>query len=134
MNSLFVSSTGRILPCDGSEGAMLENGQMAHDSNILQRPLRDIINDSEYSHSLCMSIADVMEANPECRECPWMRRCHGSSCRVCGTLWRAAASGDPAYFRRADAIDLTLKGPLSCTFYLKGYYDQMIGILRDNPV
>ncbi len=127
---LSISSTGLILPCDAYEGAALESGFFREKCNILERPLGDILKDSDYARTMEIRVKDIMEANPECRDCKWLRRCHGADCRVGGTLGQAAKAGE-GYFRREGAIRPVLKGPLSCAFYRGGYFDRMLEILEE---
>ena len=128
---LSISSTGIIFPCDAYEGAALESGFFRQGCNILERPLHDILKDSDYARVFAISVADVMKANPECASCKWMRHCKGSDCRVGGTLGLAAKAGK-GYFAREDTIKPVLKGPLTCAFYQGGYYEQMLRILEND--
>ena len=50
-----VSSTGIILPCDAFEGAALESGLFREGCNILERPLKDILMDSDYARVLALT-------------------------------------------------------------------------------
>lgn len=127
---LSISSTGRIFPCDAYEGAALESGYFAEGCNILERPLKSILTDSDYAKVMDISVSDVLEANPECRECKWMLRCRGADCRVGGTLGQAASAGK-GYFSRKDSIKPVLKGPLPCVLYKGGYFERMLSILDE---
>ena len=126
---LSISSRGIIYPCDAYEGAALESGFFREGCNILERPLADILKDSDYARVMDLTVGEIAKANPECRDCPWLRRCHGSDCRVGGTLGKAALAGQ-GYFGQKDAIKPVLKGPLTCAFYRGGYFDRMLEILE----
>lgn len=128
INDLYVSSTGMVFPCDGCEGVALQTGWLGEDSNILKRPLRDIINDSHYSEIMRMTAEEVIEHSKDCKGCDWEERCHGGNCRVCGMLYKAVANGYT--FENCD-IDIKLPAPLTCTFYKKGYYEKLLKILEE---
>lgn len=134
LSCLFVSSTGLVMPCDSAEGGFLENGLLGADSNILEVPLTKIVNGSGYSRCLETTVQDVADSNPECADCPWFRRCRGGGCRLCGTLWKAAASGDANYYHREGAVVPSLKSPLTCEYYRGGHYERMLGTLRSHPL
>lgn len=125
-----ISSTGMILPCDAFEGAALESGMMREGCNILERPLKEILLDSDYARVMAMTFRDVVRTNPECGACEWLPRCHGGDCRAGGTLGRAAQAGE-GYFGKEGAIIFALKSPMSCRFYRGGYFDRMLAILED---
>ena len=127
-----VSSTGIILPCDAFEGAALESGLFREGCNILERPLKDILMDSDYARVLALTVRDVAEANPECRDCKWLLRCHGGDCRVGGTLGQAARAGE-GYFAHEGTIICALKSPMCCDLFRKGYFDRMLEILEEDP-
>lgn len=127
-----VSSTGVILPCDAFEGAALESGLMREGCNILERPLKEILMDSEYAKVMALKFRDVVDANPECGTCEWLLRCHGGDCRVGGTLGRAAQGGK-GYFGKENTILCALKSPMCCLLYRGGYFDRLLEILEENP-
>ena len=128
LNWVNISSTGRVMPCDGCEGAALESGCFNEGCNILETPLQTILTQSDYSSAFDVSIADIMRANPECNICKWKRRCCGGGCRVCGTLGKAALAGE-GYFDNKSVFNPTLKGPLTCSFYRGGYYERLLELL-----
>ena len=128
INAVYVSSTGRIMPCDGCEGVALQKDWEPGRCNVLNMPLKDILNNSSYSQLMKMSTEELLDGLKECRECEFSDRCHGGNCRVCGVLYQAVESGFS--FENTD-INLMLKAPLTCSFYKDGYYAKLLDILKD---
>lgn len=126
--SPFISSTGRVLPCDAFEGAALMTGFLSEGCNVLERPLREILNDSEYAEMMKISVEDVLSHNPECRECAFCARCHASHCRASGNMFYAAQHG--ASFTDMK-ISVLLRGLLTCRLYKGGYYDRLLSLLEN---
>lgn len=125
----FISSTGRVLPCDAYEGASLMTGYLKDGCNVLERPLQDILNDSDYAEVMKTSVEDVLNANPECRTCEFSSICHGSHCRASGNMFLAA---DLEGHFHDMTISVTRKGLMSCRFYKGGYYDRLMKILDED--
>ena len=125
----FISSTGRVLPCDAFEGASLMTGFLADGCNVLERPLQDIINDSEYASVMKTSVEDVLQRNPECRTCEFSARCHAGHCRASGNMFYAAEHG--ATFSDVQ-MNVTMKGLLTCRLYKGGYYDRLLRFLAES--
>lgn len=124
----FIASDGRVLPCDACEGATIAGGVLTSDNRVFERPLRDILNDSDYSRAMEIRVEDVLEQNPECRSCQWRERCHGGPCRPCGAADRAARAGSwnidiLAGFRDRD--------PVNCRFFRGGYYERLMQLLEE---
>ena len=128
INALYVSSTGRVMPCDGFEGMALQKDWEPGRCNILEMPLQQILNGSAYADLMRLSTEELMEQLPECRGCEYEKRCHGGSCRACGVLYKAVQNGFT--FENLD-VDMKLKSPLTCAFYKDGYYDRLIEILKE---
>lgn len=124
----FISSTGRVLPCDAFEGASLMTGYLAEGCNVLERPLQEILNDSEYAEIMKTSVEDVLCRNPECRECEFSSRCHAGHCRASGNMFYASEHG--ASFTDVK-IDVKMKGLLTCRLYQGGYYDRLVRLLNE---
>lgn len=124
----FISSTGRVLPCDAFEGASLMTGYLENGCNVLQRPLQEILNDSEYAEIMKTSVDDVLADNPECRCCEYLARCRAGQCRASGNMFFAADHG--ATFANMK-INVTRKGLMTCRLYKGGYYDRLLKILEE---
>jgi radical SAM protein with 4Fe4S-binding SPASM domain len=124
-----LASDGRVLPCDAFEGGTLMTDFLHRDNNIHQRPLQEILNDSEYASTMRISAQDVLEHNPECNACAWREQCHGGVCRACGIAAGAVERGNYQNIRN----DILRKAPIPCTMFRDGYYEQVLTLLRETP-
>ncbi|MBQ6462945.1 MAG: radical SAM protein [Pseudobutyrivibrio sp.] len=120
-NVIFIASDGRVLPCDAFEGASLASNILCTDNNIKKRPLSDILVNSEYSSIMKLSLRDILEHNPDCRNCAYWYMCKGGFCRASGLL---------NYFEKNktreiidDCFAFTSQ---QCDFFLKGYYENLV--------
>ncbi len=127
INTVFVSGAGNVLPCDGFEGGALEAGFLSEGCNIHERPLKDILTDSPYAEQMRISVADILDANPECMVCEWRDKCHGGVCRACGAMFHAAQLGGFHGYQ----VDIKRKAPLACTMFKGGYYERILKLLRE---
>ena len=124
----FISSTGRVLPCDAFEGAALQTGFLANGCNVLERPLQEILNDSDYAEVMKLTTDEVLDHNPECRTCEYSALCHGSHCRASGNMFYAAEHGDTF---DGVTMNVTRKGLMTCRFYRGGYYSRLLKLLEE---
>jgi radical SAM protein with 4Fe4S-binding SPASM domain len=127
VNTLFLASDGRVLPCDAFEGATLMTDFLHSDNNIHERPLQAILTDSEYADTMQLSVEDMFTHNPECRTCAWHDKCHGGVCRACGVAAGAVETGNYQNIRR----DIMRKTPVACTMFKDGYYEQVLTLLQE---
>jgi radical SAM protein with 4Fe4S-binding SPASM domain len=127
VNTLFLASDGRVLPCDAFEGGTLMSDFLHSDNNIHERPLGEILTHSEYASTLQLGVKDMLEHNPECAECSWREKCHGGVCRACGIAAGAVETGNYQNIRN----DIKRKAPVACMLFKGGYYDQVLTLLRE---
>ena len=120
-NVIFIASDGRVLPCDAFEGASLASNILCTDNNIKERPLLDILVNSEYSSIMNLSLRDILEHNPDCSKCAYWYMCRGGFCRASGLL---------NYFERNETREIRKDGLTStsqqCDFFLGGFYENLV--------
>ena len=127
--SFFVASDGRVLPCDAFEGGTLAGGFLMTDNNVHTRPLRDILNDSEYSRMMTLRVEDMLAHNPACQACAWSRVCRGGACRACGIAALAVRAGS---YRGLDPAEgILTPDPVLCRFFRGGYFDRLKALLEE---
>lgn len=129
VDSFFVASDGRVLPCDAFEGGTLAGGFLMKDNNVHTRPLREILNDSEYSRMLALSKKELLKHNPECQACQWRSLCHCGICRACGIAALAVKAG--TYHGIDPAEGIRTPDPIQCRFYKGGYFEQLKNLLEE---
>lgn len=74
--SFYMSASGRILPCMGMDDTSVSE----EFRTVFESPLKDILSSPEYQKRINVSVKDVRDANPKCRECRFVDRCIGG-CR-----------------------------------------------------
>lgn len=128
VESFFVASDGRVLPCDAFEGGSISGGFLLADNNVHRRPLREILNDSEYSRMMLLSQEELLEHNPKCQACPWQEVCQGGICRACGIAALAVRAGS---YHGVDPLEgIRTPDPIQCRFYRGGYFDRLKEMLE----
>jgi len=101
----FISAEGRVAPC-----MSMDDCDFAEDfPNLFEKPLKEILFDSPFTKLEHISVRDVRDANPKCRECPYVDRCTGG-CRNSVLL----AGND------YNGID-----PFLCRFFGSGWAEQI---------
>ena len=74
-----ISAEGRLVPCMGFCGTALDS----QFPSLLEHPMGALTIDSFYEKVASTRIADLMAADPECAQCPHLKRCSGG-CMVDG--------------------------------------------------
>ena len=72
----YIGADGIVSPCQG----MCDCGIAGRLDSLFNRPLREILTDSEYVKLSYLTVADVRNGNDECRACAWADQCTGG-CR-----------------------------------------------------
>lgn len=104
---MYLSPDGYILPCIPSayDDAMKESFP-----NISEMTISQALSDSFYLDRIRVTVGDVCDNVPECRECPWLSHCLGGC--------RAKAVGTDG---RADFMGIDRN---SCAYFKGGYYER----------
>ena len=129
VDSFFVAGDGRVLPCDAFEGGTVSGDFLMKDNNVHTRPLREILNDSEYSRMIALSKKELLEFNPECRACEWCSLCHCGICRACGIAALAVRAG--TYHGMDPMKGICTPDPIQCRFYKGGYFGRLKKLLEE---
>lgn len=130
VNTAFLGVDGRVLPCDGCDGASRYYNILSSDNNVFSRPLQDILVDSVYARFMRCTVGNVLAANPDCRACKYVARCRGGICRACAILHVAVQTGRQTDMS-TDESSLCGTPPVTCAFYKGGYYDEIVGLLQE---
>ena len=72
----YIGAEGVICPCMG----MADCGYAEHFPNLFETPLKEILNSEEFHHLSNVTVGEVRDHNPKCRECRFSDRCTGG-CR-----------------------------------------------------
>ncbi len=126
-NTIFISSEGRVMPCDGFEGGAKESGFLGTDNSMKTRRLADILREGQYADLLRLSANRVLCHNPECHACPWRELCLGGGCRACAAVGNALKTG------RFEPSALCLRTPITCELYRGGHYSRICELLEGCP-
>ncbi len=106
--SVYIGPDGRVCPC---MSMTVQEGDPAFPS-LFEQPLRETLasNGTPFMQRCLATVGQVRDANPECRECEWVSRCHGG-CRA------EAYNEGGSYF----AVD-----PGQCHFFKAGWYQRFV--------
>ncbi|MBR2835761.1 MAG: radical SAM protein [Coriobacteriales bacterium] len=74
--NFYIGAEGMVCPCMG----MGDCGYAKNFPNLFETPLREILDDSDFTHLCQTKVGDIRDANPQCRECKYLDRCTGG-CR-----------------------------------------------------
>ena len=108
----YIGAEGMVAPCMG----MCDCTYASNFPNLFKTPLKDILRDSLFTELSVVTVGDVRDHNPKCRQCRFVERCTGG-CRNAVLL-----SGDDYY-----GID-----PNVCEFFEMGY-DERIRKAAEEP-
>lgn len=108
--AFYVGPDGMVAPCQGMCDTSLA-GQLP---NLSDRPLREILTESDYVRYSYATVGDVRRGNDECRICTYVDRCV-PSCRSA-----ALAAGDNYY-----GVD-----PNACLFFKGGWEERITTVAR----
>lgn len=109
---LQIAADGDIYPCNIVSGAMRAYHHRAR--NVLQEPLRDILNDENWMHANYPILSEYFEHNPECATCEYRMDCQGG-CRAIGYALTGSMLG---------------KDEMRCEYYKGGYAERMRTIIE----
>ncbi len=76
VQNLYIGAEGMVTPCMG----MGDCGFAKNFPNLFQTPLKDILHDSPFNDLCNVSVKEIRDHNPKCRECRFVDRCIGG-CR-----------------------------------------------------
>lgn len=113
--TMYIGPDGTILPCMPMAGSCIQH----RFPNILQEPLKDILNDSFYRSVLDIHLDNYLENRQECSQCEFKFEC-GGGCRG-----RAMKEECDDYF---------LIDEETCYFFKHGYIDRIKKITNDHLV
>ena len=75
---MYISPTGRILPCMTMGGTAID----PLFESALEKPLSEILSESHYRDACLTKMGACIEHNEECRDCRYRLAC-GAGCRAC---------------------------------------------------
>lgn len=104
-HNLYIGADGMVAPCMG----MCDCGFAENFPNLFEKPLREILRDSEFTTLTSATIKDIRDHNLKCRDCTFVDRCTGG-CR------NSVLIQDDDYY----GIDADL-----CYFYENGWEDRL---------
>ena len=110
-SELSISADGYLSPC-----YVLSNNDFvkAKMPNVFKQPLKEILQESAYTKVNNLTLADIVEANPECTVCEYRNLC-GGGCRAEALL----ATGD-----------ITKPGPMFCEMFKSGGFNRIVKAVR----
>ena len=76
IHNFYIGAEGMVCPCMG----MADCGYAENFQNLFDTPLKDILSGEKFTKLCCVTVGEVRDANPKCRECPYLDRCTGG-CR-----------------------------------------------------
>ena len=92
----YIGADGIVSPCQGMGDCKIAERL----SSLFERPLREILTDSEYVKLSYTTVGDVRRGNDECRSCAYSDRCTGgcrNSALIAGENY-CGADPDACYF------------------------------------
>ena len=101
----YIGADGMVAPCMG----MADCGFAKNFPNLNDTPLREILRDSPFTDLCHVTVCDIRDHNPRCRECRFVDRCTGG-CRNAALM-----QGDDYY-----GIDTGL-----CEFFGNGWDERI---------
>ena len=104
-NGMYISPTGKILPCMTLGGTAID----PMFESALEKPLSEILSDSHYRDICLAKMGDCIAHNEACRDCQYRLAC-GAGCRAC-----ACGETGTDYF----GIDED-----ACHFFKSGWYER----------
>ena len=104
-SSMYISASGRVLPCMPISGTAIE----ARFESILEKPLAEILTKSFYREMCRLPMSACIEHNERCRACGYRL--------LCGAGCRANACG-------AGSVDYLGIDEEACHFFKNGWYER----------
>lgn len=108
--AFYIGADGMVAPCQG----MCDCGFGKNFPTLRERPLREILTDSNYVNLSYTTVGDVRRGNAECRKCEYVDRCSGS-CRNAALM-----AGDNYY-----GVD-----PDACFFFKNGWEERIHAVAQ----
>ncbi len=109
----FIAHSGRVIPCDAFEGISTVYGAFQAQCNIKNRPLYEILMDSQMTVYKNLTIDAFTKENAQCKGCPWLYTCRGG-CRAFGFGTTGSLMG---------------ASPVHCTYYRGGHADMLSALV-----
>lgn len=82
-NHFYIGAEGMVAPCMG----MCDCNYAKNFPNLFKTPLKEILHDSKFIELTNVTVGEVRDHNPKCRECRFVDRCTGgcrNSVLMCG--------------------------------------------------
>lgn len=76
---IAVTPEGDVVPCNQLSGVFKKLGICI--GNVHKTLLRELLNDSEFLQTVCLTVGELREENPKCQICPHWKLCMGG-CRA----------------------------------------------------
>lgn len=109
----YVDCDGRIMTCLGMSG--VSKAHYLDWGNVYTDDLHHILRDGDFIKQLCLSVGEMKDRIPACRDCEWSKLCN-FGCRA-----EALAQGNTA-----EGLDERM-----CIFFKKGYYGRFKRIAEE---
>ena len=110
-NRMYISPTGKILPCMTLSGTAMDSAF----ESALEKPLSEILSDSHYRDVCLLKMGDCISHNEKCRACPYRLAC-GAGCRAC-------ACGETG----TDYLGIDRD---ACHFFKSGWYEKAQALIE----
>jgi len=97
---IAVTPEGDVVPCNQMSGVLKKLN--IHMGNVFETPLRELLRAGEYLNSICYTVGELRENNPECQTCPHWTLCLGGCRALSMVLGGGYRKYDPTkcvYFR-----------------------------------
>lgn len=110
-SELSISAEGYLSPCYVLMNTGFVKAKMP---NVFTQPLKEILQESAYTKVNNLTLADIVEANPECTACEYRNLC-GGGCRAEALL----STGD-----------ITKLAPAHCEIFKSGDFNRLVKAIR----
>jgi radical SAM protein with 4Fe4S-binding SPASM domain len=107
-HAISITASGDLVPCQQMAGYFKAHG--IHLGNMLDTPLRELLQEGPYIDAATLTISEVRDKNENCKACEFWKICNGG-CRALAIL--LSEGGYTGY------------NPLAC-YYFKGGWTQKI--------
>ena len=76
LRNFYIGAEGMVCPCMG----MADCSYSCHFQNLFDIPLKEILNGEQFTKLCGVTVGEIRDRNPKCRECRYVDRCTGG-CR-----------------------------------------------------
>ena len=91
---IAITPDGDVVPCILMSGWFKKLGISM--GNVHKTPLRELLTNSEYLDTICHTVGEIRDKNPNCQACEYWKLCLGG-CRLIGMIYGGSyESYDPA--------------------------------------